>query len=140
MASVKIESGLWKAMWFAKTASTAYSANSLLVLNTSAVVSSGSNAGAVGFPVAGVYSGPAIPSSDSTTGPIRVLVPIANATIRATTQGTLASSQLGSQLDMVNAENVNAAGTTYGAVTLVKYVSATEGIFVISKSVYANVA
>jgi hypothetical protein len=46
--------------------------------------------------------------------------------------GTLAASDEGTTMDLSNAESVNAGATSKKVVTLVKYISATEGIFMVN--------
>ena len=141
MAAIKIESGKWAAMWFPKVASTAFSPDSLLMISNGFVRPATSVAGAEHSTVAGVYQGALITSADTTTALIRVMVPQGAAQVRATgISGTLEVASLGSQTDMYDAQIVNANYSTYGPLTCTKYISATEGLFVISKSVYSNVA
>lgn len=144
--SVKIESGLWTTVWRAKKASTAFPKNSLVTLVAGFVTPASTDAGAADKPVLGVYNGSAITASTtgtylySNTAKVPVSVPIGPALIRCTCTGTLSSTEEGNSFDMSDDVTVNAASTTYGAVTCVKYISSTEGIFAISKSIYANVA
>lgn len=137
--SVKIESGRWTTIWRKKKASTAFVKESLVCLIAGFVAPAPSDAGAADKPVLGVYIGPAYGSGDATTVLVPVAVPIGPALIRATTSALVATDEGGS-FDMTDDVTVNRGATTYGAVTLVKYVSATEGLFAISKSIYANVA
>ena len=144
--SVKIESGKWTTVWRMKKASTAFATASLADLNAGYVIPSTSGSGATDKPVLGVYTRPAITSATvgtylySNTAKIPIQVPIGPATIRCTTTSGLAQTDEGKQMDMSDSTNVAYAGTTYGCVTLVKYISTTEGIYTISKSIYANVA
>lgn len=144
--SVKIESGLWTTVWRKKKASTAFPINSLVTLVAGFVTPASTDAGAADKPVFGVYAGSAITASTtgtylySNTALVPVAVPRSAALVRATVTGTLASTHEGNSFDMSDDVTVNAGATTYGAVTCVKYISATEGIFAISKSIYANVA
>jgi len=46
--------------------------------------------------------------------------------------GILTAAMEGTTMDLANAESVNAAGSSKLVVTLVKYISATEGIFMIN--------
>jgi len=46
--------------------------------------------------------------------------------------GTLTAAMQGTTMDLSNAESVNAAGSSKLVVTCVKYISATEGIFMIN--------
>lgn len=137
--SVKIESGLWTTVWRAKKVSTAFVKDSLVTLVAGFIEPASTDAGAADKPVLGVYEGPAIASALATTPLIPVSVPRGYALIRATASG-LASTEEGNSWDMTDSVTVNAASSTYGAVTCVKYISATEGLFAISKSVFANVA
>ena len=141
--SITIESGKWTARWLPKKVSTAFSANSLVSADDGYATPADSTTGAADEPVAGVYPGPAITSASSnyaTTAEIMIMVPIGPATIRATVTGTFAATNVGDGFDMSDSVTVNAAANTYKTVTCVKYVSTTEGIFMIGKSLYANVA
>jgi hypothetical protein len=144
--SVKVESGLWTTKWLSKKASTAFSKDSLVILDAGYVNYAGADAGVTDKPVLGVYEMPAITSGTtgtylySNTALIPIQVPIGPATIRCTVTGTLTTSDAGKQMDMSDSVTVNQDGTTYGAVTCVKYISATEGIFSIAKPIYGTVA
>lgn len=46
--------------------------------------------------------------------------------------GTLTAAMEGTTMDLSNAESVNAAGSSKLVVTLIKYISATEGIFMVN--------
>lgn len=144
--SVKIESGLWTTVWRKKKASTAFATNSMVELTAGFAAPADSGSGASDSPLLGVYTMPAITSATtgtflySNTAKIPVQVPIGPALVRCTTTSGLASTDEGKQMDMSDSTNVAYDGTTYGCVTLVKYISTTEGIYAISKSLYANVA
>jgi hypothetical protein len=137
---VKVNSGRWTCIWRKKKVSTAFVQNSLVALEDGFVIPADSNSGAADEQILGVYSGPAISSALATTPLIPVWVPIGPALIEATVTGTLASTSEGDGFDMSDSVTVNAGANTYKAVTCVKYLSATLGIFAISKSIYANVA
>lgn len=142
----KVENGLWTTIWRKKKASTAFPKDSLVTLVAGFVTPGASDAGAADKPVLGIYSGLAITSTTTgtylytNTAIVPVAVPRGPALMRATVTGTLATTHEGNSFDLTDDVTVNAAATTYGAVTCVKYISATEGIFAISKSIYANVA
>jgi hypothetical protein len=144
--AIKIESGLWTTIWRKKKASTTFTANSLVSLDDGYVTPADSTTGAADEPCLGVYEGPAISASTvgtylyTNTAEVAVQVPIGPATVRALVTGTLANTCEGLSFDLSDAVTVNKAATTYGVVTCVRYISATEGIFAISKSIYANVA
>lgn len=138
--SVKIESGLWTTIWRAKKVSTAFVKNSLVTLIAGFVTPATTDAGAADKPCFGVYEGPAISAALATTPLVPVSVPIGPALVRVTATGTLATTHEGNSFDMSDDVTVNAAATTYGVLTCVKFISATEGIFAIGKSIYANVA
>ena len=144
--SVKIESGKWTTVWRKKKASTAFATNSMVDLEDGFALPSDSASGKTDCPILGVYTMPAITSATtgtflySNTAKIPVQVPLAGAMVRCTTTSGLASTDEGKQMDMSDSTNVAYDGTIYGCVTLVKYISTTEGIYAISKSLYANVA
>ena len=144
--SVKIESGKWMTMWIPKKASETFARDSMVEMTAGYAAHADSGSGASDSPLLGVYQRPAITSATvgtykySLTTKIPVQIPIGPATIRCTTTSGLAATDVGKQMDMSDSENVAYDGTTYGCVTLVKYISTTEGIYTISKSIYANVA
>lgn len=138
--SVKIESGKWTTIWRKKKVSTAFVQNSLVSLDDGFVTPADTTTGAAGEPVLGVYGGPAIAVGSATTVEIPVFVPIGPATIRCTASGALATTDEGLGFDMASDVIVDEAQNTYKAVTLLRYIGASEGIFMISKSMYANVA
>jgi len=139
--SVYIHSGRWTSIWRKKKASTAFSTNSLATLVAGYVEPASTDAGAADKPVLGIYEGPAITSASSdyaATTEIMVKVPIGPALARMTC--SIAATDEGKGLDMADAVSVHASNNTYSPVTLVRYLSATEGLFAIAKSVYATVA
>jgi len=141
--SVKIEKGLWTTIWAPKKVSTVIYQNSLVSLDDGYVTPADSTTGAADEPAMGVWLQKTIASTDAdyavaTLSP--VMVPIGPAQIRCTVTGTLAAVSAGMSYDMSDSVTVNAGATTYGVVTCTKYISATEGLFMISKSLYANVA
>lgn len=144
--SVKVESGLWTTIWREKKASTTFSVNSLVSLDDGYVTPADSSTGATDEPALGVYEGPAIVAATtgtflySNTALVPVQVPIGPAQIRATASGALAITGQGMSYDMADAVTVNEAASTYGVVTCTKFISLTEGLFTIGKSIYANVA
>ena len=144
--SVYVNSGLWTTIWRNKKASTALVGNEFVILDAGYVNAASTDAGAVNKPILGVLEGPVVASDTigtylySNTALVPVQVPIGPATVRATATNTLAKADEGKQLDLSDAVTVNHSGVTYGPVTCVKFISTTEGIFAISKSVYANVA
>jgi len=144
--SISIGSGQWTTIWRKKKASTAFTSGSLVSLDDGYVTPADSTTGAADEPVLGVYEGPTISSATtgkylySNTAEVPVQVPIGPALIRATVTGTMTAVMEGLSYDLSDAVTVNVGSTTYGTVTAVRYISATEGIFAISKSIYANVA
>jgi len=129
-----------------KKASTAFAIDSLVSLDDGYVTPADSTTGASDEPPLGIYLGKAITSATvgtylySNTALVPVAVPIGPALFRATASGALAITSQGMSYDLASAVTVNEASSTYGVVTCVKYVSATEGIFSFSKSIYATVA
>jgi hypothetical protein len=141
--SVKIEKGLWTTIWAPKTASTVIYVNSLVSLDDGYIAPGDSTTGAADEPVLGVWLNKTIAATDADYASATlcpVLVPIGPAQIRATVTGTLTAASAGMSYDLSDSVTVNAGATTYGTVTCTKYISATEGLFTISKSLYANVA
>ena len=138
--SVKVESGRWTTVFAPKKASTAFVQNSLVSLDDGFVTPGDSTTGAADEQVLGVYGGPAIASSSTTTTEIPVQVPIGPATVRATVTGTFAATNLGDGFDLSDDVTVDAAANTYKVVNCVRFISATEGIFVINKTMYSGVA
>lgn len=144
--SIKIESGKWTTLWIPKKASTAFATNSMVEVTAGYAAPADSGSGASDSPLAGVYTMPAITSATtgtylySNTAKIPIQVPLGYALVKCTTTSGLAVTDVGKQMDMSDSTNVAYDGTTYGCVTLVKYLSTTEGIYTISKSLFANVA
>ncbi len=144
--SIKVESGLWTTKWVEKKASTAFAVDSMVSLDDGYVTPADSTTGASDEPVLGVYQGPVITSGTtgtflySNTALVPVQVPIGPAVIRATASGALAITSQGMSYDMADAVTVDEGATTYGTVTCLKFISTTEGLFTIGKSIYANVA
>lgn len=138
--SVLIESGLWTTIWRRKKASTAITKDSFVVLDAGFVDAATTDTGAADKPCFGVYAGPSISSASATTDEIPVFVPIGPALVRADTTASIAATDEGKSRDLSTSLLVHATNTTYGVVTLVKFISTTQGLFAISKSVYANVA
>lgn len=142
--TVKIESGLWTTAWHPKKASTVIYKDSLVSLDDGYVAPADSTTGAADEVALGLWQNTTIAATDSdyavaTISPVQV--PIGPAQVRATVTGTLhATTDIGNGFDMSTSLIVDAAATTYKVVICRKYISATEGIFTICKSVYANVA
>ena len=68
--------------------------------------------------------------SDESTDSISVLIPTSPAcTFKATTTGTLTKAMEGDQFDFATATTIAQATSTYDAVTLVKFIDATTGIY-----------
>ena len=143
---IKIESGKWTVKWIAKKASTVFAADSLVSLDDGYVTPADSTTGAADEQALGVYLGKAIGATTtgkflySNTAKIPVAIPIGPATIRATVTGTFAATNRGDGFDMSTALIVDADANTYKVVNCVEYISATEGIFMISKSLDSGVA
>ena len=134
LMSVKIESGKWKTVWKPKKASTTFVKDSLLVLDAGFATPAGTDAGAADKPVLGVYQGPAYASSDVTTSLIAVQTPadpycVVRATVSAGTPS--ATADLGKSFDMADDVSVTFSVTTNEPVAFEKYISATEGLFVL---------
>lgn len=135
--SWKIESGKWKVVYFPKTASTAIASGILVSLAAGYLVEGTTTAGASDTPVAGLYFGPAITSASSnytTTDLLPVYVPaeplaVARATVDT---GSLAATSVGLSYDISATNGVTVSTTTNEPVTCVKYISATEGLFVLT--------
>jgi len=135
--SWKIESGKWKALWLPKTASTAIASGILVSLASGYLVEGTTTAGASDTPVAGLYFGPAITSASAnyaTADLIPVYVPteplaVARAVVDT---GSLAATDVGKSFDISATNGVTVSTTTNEPVTCVKYISATEGLFVLT--------
>lgn len=144
--SVYIHSGLWTTIWRKKKASTAFVGNEFVSLDDGYVTPADSSTGAADEPLLGVLEGPVVASGTtgtylySNTALVPVQVPIGPALVRCLVTGTNAATYEGLSYDLSDAVTVNVSSTTYGPVTQVRYISTTEGIFAISKSIYANVA
>lgn len=141
--SVKIESGRWTTKWAPKKASTVITKNSLVSLDDGYITPADSTTGAADEVVFGVWTKPSTAATDAdyaSTTLSPVAVPIGPAEIRATVTGTFAATNVGDGFDMSDDVTVNADANTYKAVVCTKYISATEGLFAIGKSLQGNVA
>lgn len=139
--SVKIHNGRWTAIWRKKKVSTAFTKDSLVTLVAGFVEPASTDAGAADKPVLGVYEGPSIASTAAdyaVASPMMVQVPIGPALVYMTC--SIAATDEGKGLDMADSVSVHASNNTYSPVTLVTYLSATEGLFSIAKTVYSTVA
>jgi len=133
----KVNSGKWKTVWYPKKASTAFSADSLVMFDsgTGNLTPATSSAGGTDLPIVGIYSGPAIASTDTTTNQIAILVPADPfaTMIGDVTAGTLAATSQGAAFDLNSATGVNQGASTNNAVACAKFISATQGLFTINR-------
>lgn len=132
--SAKIESGKWKVMYFPKKASAAIVGNTLVEFEAGYVKQATTTAGATDTPLAGIYIGADISSSDATNALIPVLVPVEPlAQVRMVVgTGSLAATDVGKSFDIDSDAEVTKSTTDNEAVTCTKYISATEGLFVLT--------
>jgi hypothetical protein len=135
--SAKVEGGKWKIMWMRKKASVVIVAGTLVEFEAGPVKQATTTAGASDTPLAGIYVGKTIASTDSDYAS-NTLVPIMvpqepNATVRMVVgTGSLAATDEGKSFDIDSDAEVTVSTTSNEPVTCVKYISATEGIFVLT--------
>lgn len=131
--------GKWKTMWFPKIASGTLENNSLVEFSAGYVKQATTTAGASDTPLAGIYIGGQVTSSSSnytTTEKVPVLVPsepLAEAIITVGT-GSLAATDVGKSFDIDSDAEVTVSTTTNEPVTCTEYVSATQGVFVLTNA------
>lgn len=132
--SAKVESGRVKIMHFPKKASAALVSGTLVSLVSGYVEQATTTAGASDTPLLGLYVGSDISSSDATTALIPVVVPAEPMTQFRVVVGTgsLAATDVGKSFDIDSDAEVTVSTTTNEPVTCTKYISATEGLFVLT--------
>lgn len=130
--------GKWKTMYFPKTASVVIKAGTPVEIDGSGKVKQATTtAGASDTPLVGIYNGPTIASTDAdyasnTLVPILVPAePLASLQMTVST-GSLAATDIGKSFDIDANSSVTVSTTTNEPVTCVGYLSATEGIFVLT--------
>jgi len=135
--SAKNFEGKWKTEWFPKTASVAIVKGTPVEWAAGFVKQATTTAGASDTPFAGIYNGPTIASTDADYAAntlIPVLVPDSpNAKVQMTVStGTLTTAMAGLSYDIDANSSVTVSTTTNEAVTCVRFISATEGMFVLT--------
>lgn len=137
--SWKIGAGKWKTKFYPKTASVAI-ATGVLVENASGRVKEATTtAGATDTPVVGIYDGPAITSASATYADesdlaIRVPAePLATAIGKVDT-GSLSSVMIMLSYDISATNGVTVSTSSNEPVTCVRFISATEGEFVLTNA------
>lgn len=135
--SAKNFEGKWKTEWYPKTASVAIVKGTPVEWAAGYVKQATTTAGATDTPLAGIYNGPTIASTDSdyaSNTPIPVLVPaepLAKVQMTVST-GSLAATDVGKSFDIDANSSVTVSTTTNEAVTCSRFISATEGMFVLT--------
>lgn len=132
--SWKVESGRWKTVWFPHKASTLISSGVLVTVNAGYVEEATTTAGQSDLPVLGIYEGPTVAAADATTALIAVQTPadaycLARGLVDTGTPS--ATADLGKSFDISATNGVTFSTTTNEPVTFAKYISATEGLFVL---------
>jgi len=129
--SFKPFSGRWKSIWLPVTPSTVLAAQSIVTFTTGKLVAS--TAGTAAVANVGIAVG-VIAAADSDYADdrlIEVLVPTEkHATVKATT-ASLVATDVGGEFDLTDASTVNRAASSVDAVKCMKYLSGTEGVFMV---------
>jgi hypothetical protein len=129
--------GKWKTAWYPKTASVVIVKGTPVEWAAGYVKQATTTAGATDTPLAGIYNGPTTASSDSdyasnTLVPVLVPAePLAEVQMTVST-GSLAATDVGKSFDIDANSSVTVSTTTNEPVTCSKYISATEGLFVLT--------
>lgn len=116
-------------MPFPIPASTAIAANSFVKFDGSGNVINSVSSDAT---ILGVYTGPAIASSNTTITSILVEIPVEKGVewLVDVTGGTLAAGSVGNTFDLQDNADVNQGGTSHNVVRCTRFISATKGAFV----------
>lgn len=135
--SAKLESGEPKVMYFPKKASVVIVAGTPVEFDAGYVKQATTTAGASDTPLAGIYIGAGIAATDADYASntlIPILVPRDPLTqFRMTVStGSLAATDVGKSFDIDANSSVTVSTTTNEAVTCTRYISATEGLFVLT--------
>ena len=129
--SFKENSGRWKSIWLPVTTSTALAANSLVTFTSGLLIAA--TAGTAAVAIVGIVK-KAIAATDADYADSRLIevrVPTErHATVKATT-ASLVTTDVGSEFDLSDSVTVNRGASSVDAVKLVKYISATEGVFIV---------
>lgn len=124
----------WVVRYFRKKASTAFSANSLVTRDSNAediIPAVSGSAAILGIVLRTVASTDADYASNTR---IPVLVPVdAGAEIVGDVTGAFAVTNEGDEIDLSDAVTANAAASTTDILTVLKYISATKGVFALNK-------
>lgn len=136
--SAKNFEGKWKLEWFPKTASVVIVKGTPVEIDGSGKVKQATTtAGASDTPIVGIYQGPTTASTDAdyasnTLIPVMVPAePLAKVQMTVST-GSLAATDIGKSFDIDANSSVTVSTTTNEPVTCVRYLSATEGVFVLT--------
>lgn len=131
--AARIDGGKWKIIWIPKKASTLLSANVLVEWNAGFAVEATTTTGATDTPLVGINLGGTQAAADATTALIPIAVPqepLATAQLLIDTGTPNATTDVGKSFDISATGGVTFSTTTNEPVTFVKYLSATQGIFV----------
>jgi hypothetical protein len=131
--SMKWVKGRTKIMWLTAATSQAFSINSLVYWNGSgALIPADSTSGDhVGFILKAITSA----SPEYTTASlVPVEVPADKQCVFEATAASLTAAKVGTTMDLTDAVTVNGAANSKNVVTLVKYLSATKGQFVLNST------
>lgn len=130
--SAKVESGQWSTIWFPKKASTVFTANEFVNLE-SGYLNPGDSSSAT---LVGINQDRTVAATDSdyaSTTLLPIMVPRGpECQVRATASGALAATSVGVEYDLTDSVTVNEGSTSNPCVTCTKYISTTEGLFSIT--------
>jgi hypothetical protein len=135
--SAKNYEGKWKTEYYPKKASVVIVKGTPVEWEAGYVKQATTTAGASDTPLAGIYNGPTLASTDAdyasnTLVPVLVPAePMAKVQMTVST-GSLAATDAGKSFDIDANSSVTVSTTTNEPVTCVRYLSATEGVFVLT--------
>lgn len=135
--SAKNFAGKWKTAWYPKTASVVIVKGTPVEWASGYIKQATTTAGASDTPLAGIYAGTTIASTDAdyasnTLVPVWVPAePLAELQMTVST-GSLAATDVGKSFDIDANSSVTVSTTANEAVTCTKYISTTEGMFVLT--------
>lgn len=135
--SAKNFAGKWKTAWYPKTASVVIVKGTPVEWASGYIKQATTTAGASDTPLAGIYAGVTIASTDAdyasnTLVPVWVPAePLAELQMTVST-GSLAATDVGKSFDIDANSSVTVSTTTNEPVTCTKYISTTEGMFVLT--------
>lgn len=133
--SAKIDGGKWKIVQLPAAISTLMSANVLCMFNAGFIIEATTTAGASDTPLVGIFLGPTVAAANATPGLVQIAVPAepgATAQLLIDTGTPSATTDVGKSFDISATGGVTFSTTVNEPVTFWRYISATQGIFVLT--------